>query len=470
MIAARLAAIALPSLILGACAVSMQNATLAPALPELWVDGSAPAGGDGTVQRPFKALASLPAGPWRVHLRTGLYPGPLRLGPASVVEGEGQAVVFLEGPGTVVELDGATLAGVWVQGGDKGLVTRGDAHARKVGFSSAREIALEVAAGALTGEQLTLEKPGAAAVGVRLLPGTRAALRGVQLEGPWRRGLDAQEASLAVVGLSSRGALEAVHVEGGEANLSQLEASGGRGPGVFSAHARLVLADGTVRGHEYGLQAAGGVLTVDRLRSVGAQRAAIATVRATGTLRDLTLERFGDLGGLQLLESTLQVTRALVREGDSVGVLVRLGEVGLTSVDIRAVRGGSDEGGDGLMVRGGVVRAQQLQVSDVPSMGVFAAAAARVELVDFTCTRCALAALYAERGATVDSKRMTVVGPSQSAVAVPDAATVTLEGVTLSQEPSTALWADCGEGARIVLKGATLAQLPRGPGCVTRVP
>jgi hypothetical protein len=387
-----------------------------------------------------------------------------------VVQGEGQAVVFLEGTGAVVELDSAALEGVWVQGGDRGVVARGTSSARSVGFSSARAVALEVAGGAFTGAQLKLEKPGLSAVGVRLLPGTQATLNGVQLEGPWRRGVDTEQATLTVLGLQARGPLEAVHVEGGEATLAQVEISGGRGPGVFSGHARLAVRDATVRGHEYGLQAAGGVLTVERLRSVGAQRAGIATVGAEGTLTDLTIERFGDSGGLQLLESKLQVTRALVRDGDSVGVLVRLGEVGLTAVDIRAVRGGRDEGGDGLMVRDAVVRAQQLSVSDVPSMGVFAAAVARVQLVDFTCTRCALAALYAERGATVDSTRMTVVGPSQSAVAVPDAATVTLDGVTLAQEPSAALWVECGEGARIILKGTTLAQQPPGPGCVTRVP
>src|SRR5690349_11779507 len=50
---------------------------------ELWLDASAPGGGDGTEARPYRALgeALLRAGaaPLRLHLRTGLYQGPFEL-------------------------------------------------------------------------------------------------------------------------------------------------------------------------------------------------------------------------------------------------------------------------------------------------------------------------------------------------------------------------------------------------------
>lgn len=428
--------------------------------PEFWVDGSAAPQGDGSAASPWRTLAQLPTDGtgWVAHLKTGVYPGPLRLPSGTKLLGQGRPVLTLDGPGVVVTVEGATLEAVWITGGEVGLSTRGSAHLKDVGFSSQRVAALEVAQGELAATGLVFEKPLGHPDALVVRAGTRLRLDGVRVEGPFRRGLDAVDADLEVRGLTTLGANEAVHLVGGKARLDHVKSSSGRGPGLFAARVDLTLSDFEVVGHEYGAQMSNSQLAVDHFSSTGAQRAGFATVNSTGRLSQLTVSRFGDFGALQLLGSTLDVRDAVLSDGESAGIVVRKGTARLERVSISKVRAAGEEGGDGLMLRDAVVVATALSVGEVPGMGLFAGAAARVQVTDFRCTNCLMGALYAEQAAQVTATGVVLEGRCQSAVVVPDAASVEVSGLRLTNEATAPVWADCGEGAVVRLKG------PRPPG------
>jgi hypothetical protein len=431
---------------------------------ERWVDASAREGGDGTQALPFKQLAPALLPQATVHLRSGLYPGPFVLPDRIHLVGHGEVVLYAEGEATVISASSATVEGVSVQGGFVGVRASGPVSLTRVHLSGHRRIAVS-ASGSLTVQDSVLEGTVSETVGIQLTRGAEAKLKGVRFLGAFRRAVDAEEAALEGEELTCDGPVQAFHLEKTRAHLRRVSVAGGRGPGIFAAEGALELVDATVKGHEYGLQAAKVELAIERFASDKAQFAGIAALRCSGTLTDISVERSGTAGGLQLLESTLRVKGVRLKQPQATGVMVRLGRLTLEDVTIdrvfseRGPRG--DDGGDGLHLRDADVVARNIIVRDAEGTGVFVSAGARVELEMLRCERCRVGALVAELGSSVKIKGLVSRGSEGPAIAVPDRATVTLEDAEVvgTQAP---IWVECGSGAMVHVKRLK-SNLPQPP-------
>ena len=85
----------------------------------------------------------IPAGAL-VHLRAGLYAGPLVLGEGTRLEGSGEVVLTGEAGQTVVTAEGASLEGLSIQGGAIGLEAGPSVGLTHVHFSGQRKQAAVV--------------------------------------------------------------------------------------------------------------------------------------------------------------------------------------------------------------------------------------------------------------------------------------------------------------------------------------
>lgn len=459
---ARLAGSAILLLVLAGCPARVLPVTGEPLPPptpapaaaaiELWVDGSAAEGGNGTKQAPFKQLGpALQAGAV-VHLRSGLYAGPFVLPPNVRLVGHGQAVLYAEGEQTVLTADGPVgLASLSVQGGFVGLDAKGPAALIGIHFSGHRRVALTAVA-ELTVEDSVLDGTVSETVGIQLRKEARGTLKKVRFTGAFRRAIDAVDATLKVEDLTSEGPAQALHVQGGTTVAAQVAVAGGSGPAVFSAGGALWLTDATVNGHEYAVQARGTKLTLSRVRSNRVQLAGIATVDCTGTLTDTQVEQSGSYGALQLLDSTLTVKGLKVKQARASAVFVRKGSVTLEGATLEQTRGDRDQtGGDALHVRDAELEASDVVVRDADGVGAFATAHATVTLRRFSCERCRVGAVVAELQSDVKAFGLVARGGEGPVAAVLDKSTLTLEDAEVVTS-EVAIWAECDHGARVTLK------------------
>jgi hypothetical protein len=438
---------------------------------ERWVDASAPEGGDGTPQRPFKGLAQALAPDAIIHLRSGLYAGPWMLPAGSHLIGHGEVVLYAEGEATVVTAPAsASLESLSVQGGFVGMRAIGPVTLRRTHFSGHRRVAIEAEA-SLTVEDSVFYGSVSETRGIQLKKGAQAKLKKLRFVGAFRRAIDAEGARLEADDIHSEGPAQALHLEGSQSQVRKLTVAGGSGPAVFVAEGALTLIDASVSGHEFGLQARKAALTVQRFSSKRVQLAAIATVECTGTLTDIQAEQSGSYGGLHLLESKLKVKGVKLKQARAMGILVRRGEVKLDDVTIEQVRGDreptGENGGDGLHLRDADVEATNIIVRDAEGVGVFATAGARVELNRFACERCRIGAVVSEIASVVTVKGLTSRGGEGPAVAVLDHATVKLEDadITAVQVP---IWAECDQGARVTVKRMKSNLALPSSGCIAR--
>jgi hypothetical protein len=380
-------------------------------------------------------------------------------------------VLFAEGETTVVTVPAAaTLEGLSVQGGFVGMRAIGPVTIRRAHFSGHRRVALE-ANDQLTVEDSVFDGSVPDTRGVQLLKGARAKLKNVRFSGAFRFAVEAIGAQLEVDELNSEGPSQALHLVESQSVVRKVTVSGGTGPGIFVGQGSLRLSDGSVNGHEYGLQARRAALTIGGFASRRVQLAGIGVVQCTGSLTKIETELSGSYGALQLLDSVLDVREVRVKQARATGVFVRQGKVKLEGVTIEQIRAerdsGQENGGDGLHLRDAEVTASNVVVRDAEGVGAFVSAGARVELQKFSCERCRVGAVVAELASTVTLKDLTSKGGEGPAIAVLDHATVKLEGadITAVQVP---IWAECDLGARVTVKGlkSNLALPPSG--CIAR--
>lgn len=465
--------------LLGVLAMSCARAPLKEAQamdaprPEVWVDGSASEGGDGTKARPFKTLE--PRAGHVTHLATGLYALSGTLADDVTLEGEGQAVV-LHGEGLVAGR--ATLRRLAIQGGQTGLTVRGAVTLEDVSFSGQRQVAVSVEpTGVLVftrGELLgsVPESKGVVSAG-------RASLSGLKLRGNLRHGVKVDGGETTVTDSSCEGPATAVHVSGGRAVVTRVRAVAGRGPAFAANASTLELHDVEVVGHEYavltGLQAR---LLVDGLQSDRAQVGALGLVGTKAVLKHVIALKPGAHGAVESLEGDTRVEDLTVTDATDVAVVQRHGRLDAKKVRINGVRSEGGSGGDGIMVRDAVAVLEDVMVTEAGGTGVVATAVATVELKGLTCERCAHGALLVERRSTVNAKGVVSIGSREAAVSVPDDGVLELDGLEVTGS-TQAVWAECAAGARVVLKGKLPArellsgrclELPPAPAPPPRTP
>jgi len=448
-------------------------ASAAPAL-ELWVDASGAPGGDGSRPRPLRRLQDalvVPAPSRRVHLAPGLYAGPFIATDGTQLVGGSAAVLTAAAGVTVLETRGTvTLERLLIQGGTLGLRGTGALRLTQVHFSGQRLGALLLAeGGTLQATACRFEASVSEGVGLALEARVRVQLSGCTFEGPWRRGVEARApAILTIAGTGFRGAVTALHLRGGSAELSDVTVSEGRGPGLYVAAGTLGLHRVQVDGHEYALlTGTDAVVEGEEVTSSHADRAGVGLVHARAHFRRLTITSAGTFGGLQCVASDVRVEGLRVDEVAGLGVSQRDGTLALDDVVVTRTRDPEASGGDGMQLRGGRATLTNVTIHQAAGACLLAAEGADVRLSHATLEGCHTAGLVVDTGAHLTAHDVTVhssQGPGAVATGAGRLVLVTFHA--LSTEGS--VWAECAGGTQ-VQAWAVAGGLPALP-CVEALP
>lgn len=422
---------------------------------ELWVDGSAPLGGDGSQVRPFKTVPALDGGV-HLHLRSGLYEGPFRFPPGTVVTGHGVAVLFIDGLGPVVTHAGGALRleRLLLQGGTVGLsTTEGGVWLDEVKFSGHGKTFVDARNTLLVGTRLELTSNIPATIGFRQLGG-RLQLRDVKLSGPMQHGVKATETALAFDAVQFEGPATGVLLLDGSLEGAGLRFAGGQAAALHVLDAGVTLSNVDVTGHEYGVLGAGAV-SIDGLTVRGPQQSGVSLLGGTSTLAHVRVERAGNMGGLQLLGGRHTLTDIEVKDSNAWGVLVRRAEAAIGALRVSRIRGESAPSGrvlgDGLMVRDGRAGVDALVAEDLDGSALFIANSGSVVARSVEARRCAGGAIFIERSseATVDS--LVARGSAGPSVTALEEARLVVRDFSATGG-DVSVWADCAEGVRVDIK------------------
>jgi hypothetical protein len=424
------------------------------ASPEVWVDASVTAGGDGGSAAPFKTLGeALALAPARVHLRAGLYRGPFSLsGPLSLV-GHGEVVLFAEGAQTVLEASQpVTMERLTLQGGARGAHLSAGGVFLNVEVSGSREEAVVVSGGKLTLTDAALRASFPEARGLVLEPSASAECTRCRFAGPFRRGIDAASgATLSVEDSRFEGPTTGIQLAGATARVERTELNGGRAPALFVSGGRLTVRDVRVLEHEYGLVARDAAdVDAKGLTVVRAQRAGVAIIGAHAVLDDFRASDAGSFGGLQMVGGDVTVRRFWIHAPDAYGVTARQGKLTLEEGEITGVTNREGGAGNGLELRGIQASLRGLNVSEVAGVGLIAAEGAHVRVRDSRFERCGVAGVESDTLASLrlDSCRVrSVKGP---ALLVPGKAVLEADVLEVSGVQALA-WGECDAGAVITL-------------------
>jgi hypothetical protein len=426
----------------------------APGL-ELWVDAQALEGGDGTATHPLRRLeaALAPSAPQRLlHLAPGLYPGPFVLPDGTEVLGGSASVLTAPGGVTVLEARGkVTLRRLLVQGGTLGLSGSGQLHLEEVRFSGQRTGALSLAEGtSLRAEGSVLEASVSGAVGLLVAKGASVQLLGCTFEGPWQRAIEAHAAeALLVSHCRFRGAVTALYLKDGRAELQDVSISEGRGPGLYVVGGTLALHRVEVNGHEYGLlTGTGAAVEAEDFTSTRADRAGVGMVNAKAHFKRLTILQAGSFGGLQCVSSDVTVEELKVEDVQGVGVFMRSGTLHLDGAVVLRTKDADGTGADGVQLRGGRAVLKNLTVQQVSGACLTAAEGTDASLETATLENCRTAGLAAEGGARLLASAVTVrTSEGPGAVATGDGRLALRDFRALGTDG--VVWAECTSGAQV---------------------
>lgn len=422
--------------------------------PEIWVDAFSQPGGDGTKEKPLKALP-LQLANVDVHLRAGLYAGPIALGDGTRLEGHGEVVLVGD-----VTAHRAALVNVTIQGG---ALRGGGLTLGKVTFSGQRTLALELD-GPLAAREVRFHASVEGVAGI-VAKDTRVELVDATFRGGFVRAIDVSGGQLALTRVTFEGAKTGVRALDGASSLSEIEATGGSATGLVFAGGSVVGKGIDIRGYEFGVQLSRGVASKWTGVTVrgSAEVCFSAVQQAKVELTTARFERCGRGGALSFLDARSTVRDVDVRDGSELGVFVRQGSASFTKLDVRGIRGG-----DALHVRDAIVHLEASSFSDVDGSGLYVSAAANVTGTGVQVERAAQAAVFVERGSSLTLEQLLVRGGRGAAVVVPDAARVSLGTLSVSGGNEAPVYAECDRGARVEIGRieSTIEQLPSR--CVIR--
>lgn len=438
----------------------------------LWVDASALEGGDGTEARPMKSLAAaLGKAGARVHVRTGLYRGPFALPAGAELDGPESAVLFVEGgEGPVVTVAGdGRIAGVSLQGGAVGLASGGRVRAEGVHWSGQRQVAVEVRGGELELSRADVRATVSEVIGVAVARG-KVRIADSAFAGPFRRAVEGKGAEVEVTVERTRftEAVTAVQLVGGRGHLRGLSARGGRAAAVFVGTGGEVEIDGLeVDGHEYALLAREARVTARAVTSRGAERAGIGLVKSRGRLEDVAVSGSGSSGAVEVVGGEVELRRFRIERAGAYGVHARSAKVVISDGEIDGVAAeGDGTQGDGVHLRDVKGTVERVAVRRAGGSGLVVAEASDVRAAELVVERCRWGGVVVETLSTFAGKTIAARDCGGAALAVPTQAVASVEGFTSARNQEGAVWAECGEGARVTLRGVTDdAPRPR-PSCV----
>lgn len=431
-------------------------------VPERWVDASAPPGGDGSREHPLRDLRALAVqpGPRRIHLRTGLYAGPFQVGPGTSLEGDGEVVLHADGdvPAVVTLHPGASLRGLTVQGGEVGVALGGGvAQLESVELSGQRRAGLQLSARAhavLRNVTLSATVSGTEGISAKG-EGATVDVAGSRFEGPFQAGLSlAEHAAATVRDCRFRDAVTAVKALDAQLLLERVEISGGRGPAIGLNGVTATLRQLTVFGQEYGLL--GGPRSEIELldfTSIRPDRAGIGLYQAKVRARGVLVTDTGSYGGVQSVDSELELERFLLLRTQAWGIAVMGGRATLRDGTIREVSSTAQNAGsgdDGIVVRRGTARVEAVRIDDVRGAGIEAAEGSELTVRAVELDRTGWGGLLVESFAHVDARSVISRHSSSAAVVVPDRARLRVDALSSEDDADGPLYAECGQGAEVV--------------------
>jgi hypothetical protein len=430
-----------------------------PKLEELWVDQFAKPDGDGSKEMPLKELPS-PLAKRALHLRTGIYIGPIDLPEGSTIEGHGEVVITNTGDEPTVTASVAVIRHISIQGGAIGLQSK-DVALDGVHFSGQTRTAI-VAEGTLRGRKLQFTASVEGIDGV-VAKDAKVAIVEAKFQGGFNHAVDVTNGELRLSGVNFEGAKSAVRAIDANSSLDTCDAMGGSAAAFFFAGGKLKAHGVDVQGYEFALQFARGVdAKFEDISLRGASQACIAVDNSTLTLSRARMSRCGAGGAISASNSKLTVSEVAVRDGHELGVLLRQGEASFIQLDVQGI-----SGGDGLQIREGSVSVRESIFRDLEDSAIFASAGAKVTGTNIQVERAGKSAFFIERGASVDLGDVLVRGGSGPAVLVPDASSASFNSLSVTGGNEQPIYAECDAGAKVTVKRLESTIQPVASRCVS---
>lgn len=421
--------------------------------PVLWVDAFASEGGDGGVGAALKTMPVLREAT-RVHLRSGLYAGPFTFPAGTSLEGHGEAVLFVEGAGTVVTAnEPLQLKHVSIQGGAVGVLATAQLTLDQVKFSGHRVAALQVFDAGVEARTLGISSR-LDTVGVDAINAS-VTLSGVKLDGPLSFGVRAADSAVRLSKVSSVGPASVVQVLRGSLDLDRLDASGGMRTAVSLSSARGGLTNLDVTGFEYAVLSVKSTVELAHAKLRGARFCGASFLNSKPTLDDVAIERAGSGGGVQLLDSDSEVKTLTVSNTLSSGLLVRKGRARIGSLVVRDLRGepgpdGALFSGDGLQVRDAEVELTSLEADTIDGAGVYASNVAKVVAKRIDVRSSGFGAAVVERKSMLFAESITSRASRGPSIAAPEDALIDVKWLS-AQGGDVSVWADCATGSFVTV-------------------
>jgi len=386
---------------------------------------ASPRSGDGTRSHPYATVsAGLASGARTVFIARGRYPERVTLTADQALVGEPGA--WLEGPkdGPVLTASGGTVRGLTLtSAAPVGVRIHGTVRFEAVRLTLRGETGVRVEQGTLRwdGGRLGSADNGAAPTartGLSLAAGAKAELSQMEVTGPFMEGIVSQDAGLTLADVRVRGCALGVRVRGGSAQLSRVRIDGGDLLGLFVGPGSLRADALVVSGHEYGvLVGQGGDATLRAVTLSKNRRAGLAAQGGKVQVTGGVISDSGAFGGVQLSHATADLDGLRVLRSQGEGIALIGGEAHLHRVTVDGVTDPTGAEGEGILVRLGHARLDNVSVSHATGLGLFAAQAATVTFDRLRLTDCAAGSVAAEAGASVTGKVLRLGGAAAQLIA-----------------------------------------------------
>ncbi|QSQ17995.1 hypothetical protein [Myxococcus landrumensis] len=286
-------------------------------------------------------------------------------------------------------------------------------------------------------------------------PRQEAWLSGATFTGPFRRAVRVRgaEARATLEDVRFLGAVTAVGMDGGHAEIRHAVAEGSRGAAFSVVEGVLVLEDVRARGHEVSVSA----MRVSRLEvrgflSVGATRAGLSVGASTGVLlEDVVVRDSGSHGAFHFTGSEVRARRLRVDGAAEYGVVAVGGSLALRGITVARVRSNDGITGEGLHLRQVRAEVEGAVVRETSGACVFAAQNARVVLRDAELDRCGQSALSVETRASLDATGVESRAAQESVLAAMEGGELRVDALIARGARRGLVSAECTEDTRVKL-------------------
>jgi hypothetical protein len=424
--------------------------TLASSRREIWVDAFAPPGGDGSPTRPLKQLPGLFLAA-DYHLRSGVYEGPFEFPDEISVEGHGQVVLTSRAEKTV-SMHGGALKNLLIQGGHTALSVESNStvHLELLELSGFSQFGVQAAGATINVINIRIDAQIPDTMGMRLND-THLTAKHVALSGSLHRGLWLTKSEFEIDALNSTGPKTVLHLEGTQGLLQHANLAAGTGPAIVLQGSTLRLHKSEVLGFEFGVLASdNSSLTVSDVRFASPLMAAISALDTKVTVRKSVFLKPGSFGALQLLNDESVINEVVIKDARDAAMVIRKGQAELRDVRIEGVTTLDGVEGHGIQVRDALAVLSDISIQDCEGASVLVSHFSRVNIHTLVSHRNRLGALLVDNHSQVFAEKIEATASRENDVVALEQSEVNID--TLNTRQETPMWADCTQGAKVVVQ------------------